>query len=253
MTERITYSDVKASFNRNTRDPATMMYFGRPIADVITAGFFNRGWTANGVTYLCMVLSTIAMALLLAANPYLYAVSAALYYCVFVLDCVDGNLARLRNAASYYGKFMDGLSDGIFAFLAPIAVGLGLYWFDPVGPWLLLGTLATVCSLIAQMVRARYSFFREWAVREGGALTEDEKTRTSAPLRLDRYGSVLVVNGNFVAPLILAVPYFGPRAYLIWSAVFHSAAGILFVTAAVWQGSIVLRRHRNSVRAASNV
>ena len=48
-------------------------------------------------------------------SSYLYTVCGALGLLVaFVLDFVDGNLARLRNDASYFGKFLDGVGDYLF-------------------------------------------------------------------------------------------------------------------------------------------
>ena len=77
-----------------------MALWGRPVADAWTPFFYHRGWSANAVTALHAVLSVIALAALLFPYPYGPVLAAILFYVWFVLDFVDGNLARLRGSVT---------------------------------------------------------------------------------------------------------------------------------------------------------
>lgn len=247
---RVSVKQVRDSLNQTVRDQATVKYFGRPMANLLTPFFFNRGWSANGVTYLCVGLSTCALLLLLWPNPITYAAAAALFYLVFVLDCVDGNLARLSGTVTYYGKFIDGLSDAVFVFLAPLFVGIGVFTAGGPPAWLMVGSLIAATTLATQMIRSRYSFFREWATSQSGPLSVDETRRLATPLRIERAAAFVFVNGNFIAPLLLPFPWIGSDGYLISLASFVPLANVIWTTAVLWQASVLLRRPRRSIHAA---
>lgn len=59
-------------------------------------------------------------------------VGALLFYVSFVLDCVDGKLARALGTSSPRGQVLDQLSDG--ARRASACIGLGVYLFRADGP-----------------------------------------------------------------------------------------------------------------------
>jgi len=246
-TERwLSLADVRSSMAADPTAPAAVRWFGRPLANLVTPLFHRLGWSPNTITVVRAALFVPALALL--AAGYLPA-GALLFYAGFVLDCVDGNIARLRGQATYLGKFLDGLADGVFVLYAPLAVGAGLVLSGAPRAWLLLGALIAVVATSAQMARNRYSFFREWMTSETGALTADElpPVWSSASERWIRF---VLVNGTVFSPLLLCVPN-GGRLYLLALVPVQLGSDVLGIVLTMVNAAHALRRGRRSRKAVA--
>jgi phosphatidylglycerophosphate synthase len=104
----------------------------RPPAAVVVYALRNSRITPNQVTFLATLVAVVSCALFVALPGWWGAVVAALVFELsFVLDCVDGQLARLRKTASAIGHHLDFLMDEIKAFLVFGAVTVRLYRFAP--------------------------------------------------------------------------------------------------------------------------
>ncbi len=85
--------------------------------------FYKCGVSANSVTVLGMLLGLPAVALNLRGHFYW---AIALFHVFFLLDCVDGTMARGTQSTSAVGAYLDDLSHYIFHGLFFISLGLGL-------------------------------------------------------------------------------------------------------------------------------
>jgi len=224
-------------------------WFGRPIANYVTGPLHDAGWTANGVTLLRTGVALAALILLATGNQVAWAVAATLFYAVFVLDCVDGDLSRLHDSATYWGKFVDGLSDFVFIGFAPLAAGIGL-WIAGGDQLALLGGGAITClALIHQMTRNRLSFFREWMVSQTGPLKNDEIVSAASAAAVQQRASALLIAGTFLAPILLYVPG-GGGFYLGALLLVQALPDLVCVVAILLQANAILRRGRKSIHAA---
>ncbi|MBC8256891.1 MAG: CDP-alcohol phosphatidyltransferase family protein [Candidatus Marinimicrobia bacterium] len=88
------------------------------------------------------IVTIISFAMNMAANFQLLndqlALAAILYFLAYVLDCADGQLARLRDVVSYFGRFFDPVLDGLkdlITFLVLIAYfsETNLFYFSLIG------------------------------------------------------------------------------------------------------------------------
>jgi phosphatidylglycerophosphate synthase len=128
------------------------VHLHRPLAALLVYGLARTPLSANAVTMLAGVvgvLAGVAMARAPAHGAWWVAGGGLLLLLSEVLDCADGQLARLRHEQSLAGRALDGLIDP----LAPTAafVGMSLYLIDrgyPVWYVLTLGAAAGM-SLIA--------------------------------------------------------------------------------------------------------
>jgi phosphatidylglycerophosphate synthase len=243
---KITVADVRKSLNPDIIADVSVRWFGRPVGNLITPFFHNTGWTANGVTVARMPLAFVGVLFLAIPEPSLWPWSALIYYLCFVLDCVDGNLARIQQDVSYLGKFLDGISDFIYILLAPFAMGLGLWQYFDEPLVLILGAMISLTSATNHMLRSRLSFFREWMVSLTGPLTDTELTRADGPRKLQKKAAFFIVNGYFFCFVVLLYPIWGGVA-LLGSMVF-----LQLIPECVWMGttfaeaSALLRRSRRS-------
>ncbi|MBL9002588.1 MAG: CDP-alcohol phosphatidyltransferase family protein [Myxococcales bacterium] len=117
----------------------------RPLAAVFVWVLFYVPITPNQITFLSLFVALLADAALLFCPGYTGLWSAAvLLYLAFVLDCTDGQLARLRSQTSSVGSYLDFLMDEIKA-VALIAAVAGRLAIDrsPVPSAELLATVST--------------------------------------------------------------------------------------------------------------
>jgi hypothetical protein len=127
-------------------------WVARPPAAVVVYALRNTRVTPNQVTFLSALLAAAACAMIAALPGHGWLVAAALVLEVsFVLDCADGQLARLRRTASPLGHLLDFLMDELKAMLL-IACTAARLWREGADARILLvglGALFCVASGIA--------------------------------------------------------------------------------------------------------
>ncbi|MDB4963659.1 MAG: CDP-alcohol phosphatidyltransferase [Myxococcales bacterium] len=118
-----TQSKKKRDINRFTE------WVARPPAAIVVYALAKTPITPNQVTFLSAIVAAVAGALFaLFPGSYLWLVVAALVYeFSFVLDCADGQLARLRKIASPLGHMLDFLMDELKAMLIFACVTVRLW------------------------------------------------------------------------------------------------------------------------------
>jgi phosphatidylglycerophosphate synthase len=249
VNEKITAADVRASINPDIEEHPSMSWFGRPLSNFITPFFHNRGWSANDMTVARTWLAMAAVSALAFPEPLFWQVSAFIYYICIILDCVDGNLARVQDDASYLGKFLDGLADSIYPMTATFFLGIGAWQHYDEPLFLVIGSLISIVSITNQMLRNRLSFFREWMVGLTGELTEEELVRAKGPRGFQQLLALVIVNGYFLAMIGLMIPAYG--AYLFFALCFLAQLipDFLWICSSIAESYALLKRGRKSRHA----
>jgi phosphatidylglycerophosphate synthase len=235
--EKISSADARHATDA-TGDVAVLRYFARPLSNLIVPLFYHLGITANHVTYGRMLTACAVFAAYI-IWPQLTPVVVAWALLDYIADCVDGSLARLRNQASYWGKFIDGLVDIAGIFLLPFVVGV--VSGDPM--WMALGGACSLMAVGGQLVRARYAFFREWMIKESGPLRDEDQEKLTPLSRLEGMCLAGRINIGFV---LLAALFLDGGAYIALSAIIVLPLDALALVAVLFQGSAIMRRHRIS-------
>jgi phosphatidylglycerophosphate synthase len=134
----------------------------RPPAAIVVYALRGTPITPNQVTFASALVAAGACAMfaLLPGHAWLIA-SAAVFELSFVLDCADGQLARLRQTASPLGHLLDFLMDELKAMLLLAAVAARLWAEHHDERFLLVGLGALFClasgiSLTSFMRRPEY-------------------------------------------------------------------------------------------------
>lgn len=105
-------------------------HVARPPAAVVVYALRNTRITPNQVTFLSAVLAAGAGAMIAGLLGWTWLIiAAAVFELSFVLDCADGQLARLRKTASPLGHLLDFLMDELKAMLIFGCVAVRL-WRD---------------------------------------------------------------------------------------------------------------------------
>lgn len=243
---RIGRAEVKASFHAPNGEPFCLAYFGRPLANLVTPMLFNAGMTADQAVLIRAGVNTAALGLLVIGTPTAVIAGVALYFVANVLDCVDGNLSRLWDVGSFWGKFIDGLVDEMLVRLAPFAAGLGLWLNGGPGAALAIGGAVTAIALFTSMTRQRYSFGREWMTATTGPLTDTDSAHIAGCERISGKAVSVITNVDYFAPVIMLVPG-GVWYYLLFMVAVESTANLIWLIMLLRQAHLVLRRRRKAV------
>lgn len=246
---RVTVKDTRESINRDFHEHFTVAWFGRPLANYLTPPIYNAGWSANQVTVIRMLVAGVGLVLLLLPGPLGPMLAAVVFYLCFVLDCVDGNIARLGGSVSYLGKFLDGLADFVFVLGAPLAAGTGAWLHHGDARVMLAGAVICITSLTSQMVRSRLSFMREWMVQQSGPIETGVMQRLEAPRRIQTWAAAIYVNGSFFAPLVLFLPDQSRHWYVIALVPTQLLPELVWLVATLREARIMLQRPRTSIRS----
>jgi hypothetical protein len=162
-----------ADVYRRTRKPKDIVwnrYVARPLAAVLLVPLRTTRITPNQITLATLVVFAAGGALLALGPGWPALVAAAVVIEVaYVLDCVDGQLARLKGTSSPVGAHLDFLMDELKAFLLVGAVGVRLWRETADLRWLLeaLGGLIVVASAISLTTFLRRP---EYAAATGAAV-----------------------------------------------------------------------------------
>jgi phosphatidylglycerophosphate synthase len=154
--ERLLYASIRKSVEG---DGFIAHYLIRPLTVPITRALLGTRVTPNQVTFLALATGLAAAAFAVAGGYTSTAIAGGLYWLGNALDCVDGDLARLRLQSSKLGEWLDSMTDEISTFSLLAGLGIGLYR-DGAGPlWLAVGVggsaigALTVARLYADLHR----------------------------------------------------------------------------------------------------
>jgi phosphatidylglycerophosphate synthase len=148
------FSQIADSYRR-TKKPKYIMrnrLVARPLAAVLLVPLARTRVTPNQVTFASLAVFVAAAALLLGLPGWAgLLIAVGVLELSYVLDCVDGQLARLRGTSSPVGAHLDFLMDELKAFMLVAATGARLWRDDGRTQWLVeaLAGLVAVASAIS--------------------------------------------------------------------------------------------------------
>ena len=129
----------------------------RPLSCYPTFIFLKLGITANQVTLLNLFIGLTGCALLGLGTYKAIFMGAILININYLLDRVDGNIARATGRSTKLGEMIDSFGDFLLDMLIPISIGIGLYFHPQFGIpgyiYLLLG-FTFACF---RLLRSRYA------------------------------------------------------------------------------------------------
>jgi len=160
------------------------------------------GWvplSPNQITVLSVLCAVAGFALFYLGN-YWYGFAA--FILAFVLDAVDGAVARARGETSKIGGFLDGVSDRLvefFLLLSLLFVPLGMPWM-PDAAWILFVIFFGTCMTAFVKAYANYQ----------GVLSKEEADKMPGILERGERGVLLMV-------LVLLVLYGFAYAWVLFA------------------------------------
>ena len=164
MKQHYSYKEIKASLTKkkNSRSSLWVQLWVRKASFPVTYLFINSGWTANMVSVLSWVVIAFA-AICLSVNSFGWMLAGVILTNFWlVLDCVDGNIARVKKIKTFMGDFFDAVAGyGPFSFTT-IGLGVAAYHTSFLVPeeyrflLIIVGGVGAMCNLYMRLVHQKY-------------------------------------------------------------------------------------------------
>jgi hypothetical protein len=157
---------------RRTRKPRDIFwnrFVARPAAAVLLVPLQASRVTPNQITFASLGVFAAGVAVMLLVPGWGgLLIAVGVIELSYVLDCVDGQLARLRGTSTPVGAHLDFLMDELKAFLLVAAVGVRLWQADGNERWL-LEALGGLCAVAAAISLTTFVRRPEYLAVSGGA------------------------------------------------------------------------------------
>ena len=212
------FARIAEAYGR-TRKPNDLLwnrYVARPLAAVLLVPLERTSITPNQVTLATLAVFTAAAGTIACVPSWRgLLVGVGILEFAYVLDCVDGQLARLRGTSTPVGAHLDFLMDELKAFLLVPAVGLRLWRGDGQPLWLLealaaLVAVASAISLTTFLRRPEYAAATGATVNRGrgdygdGFEAARPPSRMSPKRAIEALGSLIVHYPSYIVFVALA-------------------------------------------------
>ena len=221
-------NDVHAT--RKRRDSWWTVFLVDPVACRLTLLIANHtDVTPNGLTRLSLVLG-LGSAVCFAFGQLV--AGAALFYVSFMIDCMDGKIARLKETGTAFGLWLDYVGDRIRVVCCAAGLASGQYALTGDVSYILLGAGVAVLDLFRYVNAPQMKRVREVVRENRPERPESARSLAYRPLRrpsLRRRAGRLLTR-------------YRVRSHLISGIEFHAAVfvvGPLIGTAALVPVSIV--------------
>jgi phosphatidylglycerophosphate synthase len=124
--QRFTLDDVKQTYKR--KDAWWTVLLVDPVASRLALPIANHtGITPNQVSFVSFLVGLGSAAAFAQGNHAMLALGALLYHVSFVLDCIDGKIARLKGTGSPFGMWLDFSFDRYKFWICAAALAYGQY------------------------------------------------------------------------------------------------------------------------------
>ncbi len=122
-------------------DGVIAYYAHRPLSRLLSGLLVNTRVSANHATMLSLSMGLVAAFFAAQGDRLGFALAGAGYFASGILDCVDGDLARIRLESSKLGEWLDAMTDEANTLSLLTGIGIGLYR-SGADPWWLAICLA---------------------------------------------------------------------------------------------------------------
>jgi phosphatidylglycerophosphate synthase len=154
------FTEYKQSLKMVEVEEAIDLFFYRPLAFLLVKSIYKTKITPDQLTLGAIVLG-LTGGFFYAFGLRQTSIIGALFYILFViLDCSDGQLARLKKNGTKIGRLLDGIADYIVVAAIYVGLAIGYTEGDQPGTILILlaisGVSITIQSLLVDYYRTRF-------------------------------------------------------------------------------------------------
>ena len=159
---KYTMKQILASYTPEKRKDTSIwaMIFSRPLSFLVTYVMINSGFSANAVSVLSIFVALSACILIMLGHP-VSTIGVFVFLFWDVMDCVDGNIARVKHTASAKGEFMDAVSGYTAPAFIYLSVGVAAFnepgLLSGLGAWIIvIGAVASLSDLLSRIIYQKF-------------------------------------------------------------------------------------------------
>jgi phosphatidylglycerophosphate synthase len=159
---KYTMKDVTASYTLEKRKKTSIWakIFSRPLSFLLTYVLINLGFSANAVSIISIFEAILACTCLIIGGKFTL-VGMILFLFWDVLDCTDGNIARVKGSSSLVGEYMDAISGYTAPAFIYLAVGVSAYkttaLFGEYAYYLIvMGAISSISDILSRIIYQKY-------------------------------------------------------------------------------------------------
>jgi hypothetical protein len=130
-------------------DGVVAYYVQRPLTRPLVRWLVDTRVSPNQVTVAAMLCGLAAAGLAAAGGAFPALIAGLLYWLGGALDCIDGDLARLRLTSSRLGEWLDSMADETATYALCAGLGIGLMRDGAGSGWAALGIAGAAAGVLA--------------------------------------------------------------------------------------------------------
>jgi phosphatidylglycerophosphate synthase len=156
------YTEYKRSLKMVEVEEYFDLFFYRPLAFLLVKTVYRTNITPNQLTLFAVLVGMIGAVFYAKGSPDHFTLGAIFFMLYNIIDCSDGQLARIKKNGSNAGRIIDGLADYITTAAIFIAIGIGgmqNHDYSPGAWWFLLaltGASNVIQSALVDYYRNRF-------------------------------------------------------------------------------------------------
>lgn len=240
MTRRITLQDVRASYGP---DKAREEWHGdwmsallyRPLSFYLTVPFLALGASASQVTLLGLLCAFLCLPAACLAGQTGYFAVGGLALLFVILDCVDGNIARVTKSASLRGHYLDFATDIMFRICLYAAIGILAAREVPSAALLQGHTLSAALLAVILTLAARLCRMLARQISPGDVYEQAEPAK-ARPLSLGTVLFALISGVDRLLPvLVLGAAVWGGLGWLLLWLVLYGLLDLIYSQWAIFR------------------
>lgn len=160
---KYSFKEILSSYTKEKKKKSSIWarLVSRPLSFLFTFIFINLGFSANIISIISIIDAIVACVLIMCGGISMY-IGIGLFVFWHVLDCVDGNIARVKKQSSYGGAFLDAVSGYIAPAFVFLAVGTAGYLTTSIIPLdfsyflIVLGGFSSVTDILTRIIYQKY-------------------------------------------------------------------------------------------------
>lgn len=177
----------------------------RPLAFLFVKATYRTNLTPNQVSSTAMLVGVTAGILFGFGSHNLIIIGGCLYFLCNMLDCADGQIARLKGNGTYVGRMVDGFIDYVVSSAVFLGIGIGMtkmfnanslnLWGNSlfqINPILYIWILTVLAGLSSAIQAIYFDYYRnkflEYVYGRVESLEDQIKEYTAEKERLQREG-----------------------------------------------------------------
>ena len=188
------WSGYRASLKPLEVEEPIDVYVHRPLAYVLARACFHLPISPDFITLLSIVFGLASAGSLISTFPHHLQVGGLLLFGSAVLDCADGQLARMRGTSSVFGRMLDGVADLFTVGAAAPATVWVIYCLLDLPLWQRLAVvgLCVLTMVTSSFHTTMYDHYKNVFLRLTGPFQEGEDYESARARREAKTGQSFV-------------------------------------------------------------